>query len=342
METDPRYVIVGAGAIGNAIGGQLSAAGSSVLFVARPAIANAIRTGLMIRRQGSERVIKAPAVTDVTAITPASSDVVIITLKSQHTEAVVEQLAAVYNRSAPIICMQNGVGNEEAAARRFDRVYAGLVLLTAVQLDPSLVTITVGKTLAVGRYPEGEDAVVSRVCQDLTRAGFEAISSRYVMAMKWGKLVANLNNATHAITGYWLERALAEPEMRRLMVDVREEGLRVLDSAGIAVEPPEREPSPIRIRQETEKMKGPPRDLGKALSMPESERGYPSMWQDLYLGRETNEADLLNGEIVRLGKKLGIPTPYNETLLNIINRMNAERRKPGLYTPSKLRAVIEG
>lgn len=335
---------MGAGAVGSAIGGLLSASGSSVLFVARSAIANAIKEGLTIRRDDHETVIKAPAVTEATAIIPGPNDVVIITVKSQHTETVIEQLAAVYDRNAPVICMQNGVSNEETAARRFDRVYAGLVLLTAVQLEPNLVTITVGKTLAIGRYPDGEDAsedaVLLRACEDLMRAGFDTLASRYVMAMKWGKLVANLNNATHAITGYWLERGMAESEMRQLMVEVREEGLRVLDAAGIAVEPSESEPSPIRIRHETEKMKGPPRDANKALNLPEAERGYPSMWQDLHLGRGTNEADFLNGEIVRLGKKLGISTPYNETLLEVMNRMSEERRQPGLYSPSELRALV--
>ena len=80
------------------------------------------------------------------------------------------------------------------------------------------------------------------MAEDLNRAGFDALASAYVMAMKWGKLVANLNNATHTITGYWLERGLADPEMRKLLIAVREEGLRVLEAAGIAVEPPADEP----------------------------------------------------------------------------------------------------
>lgn len=340
MSSDVRYIIVGAGAVGSAIGGLLSAAGSDVLFVARPAIAAAIESGLTIRRRDSETTIKAAAVSDVGAITAGQQDVLIITLKSQHTEAVVEQLAAVYDRSTPVVCMQNGVRNEEIAARRFDRVYAGLVLLTAVQLEPSLVRITLGRTLAVGCYPEGMDGVVRRLCDDLTHAGFEGIASRYVMTMKWGKLIANLNNATHAITGYWLERAMAEPEMRQLMREVREEGLRVLDAAGIAVEPPADESSPLRIREDTEKMDQRAPNPEQALNIPDAERGYPSTWQDLYLGRGTTEADSFNGEIIQLGKKLGVPTPYNEALLEILNRMSAEGLKPGLYTPVELRSRI--
>ena len=160
------------------------------------------------------------------------------------------------------------------------------------------------------------------------------------MAMKWGKLVANLNNATHAITDYWLERGMAEVEMRTLMVEVREEGLRVLDAAGIAVEPPAGEPSPIRIRRMTEKLKLPPDPTRSAPDVPEDQRTYASMWQDLVLDRPSSEADFLNGEIVVLGRKLGIPTPYNSALLEIINGMFDKNLKPGIHTPAELRSLI--
>jgi ketopantoate reductase len=60
------------------------------------------------------------------------------------------------------------------------------------------------------------------------------------------------------------------------------------------------------------------------------------MWQDLHLGRKANEAEFLNGDIAALGEKLGIPTPYNSTLLQTVNRMFAEGLMPGLYTPGQL------
>ena len=161
------------------------------------------------------------------------------------------------------------------------------------------------------------------------------------MVMKWGKLVANLNNATTTLTGYWLERAMADTEMRRLMLAVREEGLRVLDAAGIAVEPPANEPSPIRIREMTEKLKElPKRQYDPAAAPPNEARTFSSMWQDLHLGRKSNEAKFLNGEIVTLGSRYGVPTPYNSTLMELVNRMFTERLEPGLYSPAELHDFI--
>ncbi|HSE96823.1 MAG TPA: 2-dehydropantoate 2-reductase [Blastocatellia bacterium] len=340
MANDLRYIIIGAGAIGSAVGGALLDAGARVAFVARSAQADALRGGIVVRQQGRELTVKADAFTDIRQIEPGSGDVIFIVTKSQATLAAVEDLAAVYPRTAPVVCLQNGISNEARAAERFERIYAGLVVMSAVQLDPHLITLPMGDEIAVGRYPSGVDDLTRRMAGDLNRSGFKCIASEYVMEMKWGKLVANLNNATHAITGYWLELGYADKDMRLLMREVREEGLRVLDAAGIEVEPPPGEPSPLRIREATRALDRPPRPRDEALKLPEERRTYASMWQDLYHDRKSSEADFLNGEIVRLGRELSIPTPYNSTLLEIINRMFEKGLKPGIYTPSELRERI--
>lgn len=341
IEKSTRYVVFGAGAVGSAIGGLLANAGSRVVCVARPAHAEALRRGIVLKTDDGEDVmVKTDAVTSAADLSAADGDVVLLTTKSQDTESAVEELFDVYGATLPIICLQNGVRNEEIAASRFNRVYAGLVFLSAVQLEPSVITLPQGGTVSIGCYPEGLDDASRSLCADLSRAGLEATASAHVMAMKWGKLVANLNNATTTITGYWLEEAMSDPEMRKLMLQVREEGLAVLDAAGIAVEPPPGEPSPIRIREMTEKLRQPVRPRNDLHSLPEEQRTYSSMWQDLYLGRKNNEAEFLNGEIVSRGERLSIPTPYNSTLLETVNRMFEEGLKPGLYGPRELDELV--
>jgi len=88
----------------------------------------------------------------------------------------------------------------------------------------------------------------------------------------------------------------------------------------------------------TDKLRRPPKETSK----PDREgiRTYSSMWQDLTLGRRSGEAEYLNGEIVALGKKLGITTPYNTTLLETVNRMFNEGQRPGIHTPSELHGII--
>ncbi|HLF84993.1 MAG TPA: ketopantoate reductase family protein [Blastocatellia bacterium] len=340
IEKPARYVIFGAGAIGSAIAGLLARAGSRVVCVARPAYAEALRKGIVIKENGEELTVSVDAVSAARELSPESGDVAFITTKSQATEAAVSELIERYDETLPVVCLQNGVRNEEIAGRRFRKVYAGLVFLSAVQLEPSVIALPQGRSVAIGGYPVGLDEMARDLCAELTGAGFEAMASAYVMSMKWGKLVANLNNATTTITGYWLEQAMSDPEMRRLMLAVREEGLRVLNAAGIAVEPPADEPSPIRIREMTDKLREPPKHPYDPARLTRGPHTYSSMWQDLHLGRKNHEADFLNGDIVALGEKLGIPTPYNSTLLEIVNRMFEEGLRPGLYRPDQLNRLI--
>lgn len=296
----------------------------------------------MIEEHGERTSLTADAVTALDQLSPDDGDVALITTKSQASEEAARELSRAYDGTLPVVCLQNGVRNEEIVAKRFKTMYAGLVFFSAVQLEPSLIGLPQGRTVAIGCYPNGLDDRARRLCADLTEAGLDVLCSPHVMAMKWGKLIANLNNATTTITGYWLERAMADADMRRLMLEVREEGLRVADAAGIAVEPPDDEPSPIRIRDMTTKLRLPPKPPkpDDATSLAEQDRTYSSMWQDLYLGRKQNEAEFLNGEIITRGKRLGIPTPFNSALLEIVNRMFAEGLKPGLYSPKELHALI--
>ncbi|HMG35676.1 MAG TPA: ketopantoate reductase family protein [Blastocatellia bacterium] len=338
-----RYVIAGAGAIGGTLAALLSRAGSKTICISRPALVRVMNTGLTVRLEEETIQVKVDAVTDASDISPRDEDLLVLTAKSQSTATLVDALRQRYNSKTPIVCLQNGVSNEVTAAGSFERVYAGLVFFSATQLRPDEVLVPPGRRIAIGVYPEGVDQAVEQMSEDFRRAGFDAVASPYTMAMKYGKLVANLNNATHAITGLWLELGAVDDDMRRLMVAVREEGLRVLEAAGIAVEPPPGEPASIRILEMTRKMKQPadPEARRRALELPESDRTYASTWQDLYLGRRESEADHLNGEIVRLGKKYGVPTPYNSALLELIDRMFREGQKPGILSPGGLQKLIE-
>jgi 2-dehydropantoate 2-reductase len=64
------------------------------------------------------------------------------------------------------------------------------------------------------------------------------------------------------------------------------------------------------------------------------------MWQDLNLRRQTTEADQLNGEIVALGERYGVPTPINETLLAAVRNSVESQSGPGRFALAQLREMI--
>lgn len=60
------------------------------------------------------------------------------------------------------------------------------------------------------------------------------------------------------------------------------------------------------------------------------DEGKTSMHQDILAGRKT-EVDIFAGEIIRLGKELGIATPYNQVLYDMV-RILEEKNEHSIHT----------
>ena len=224
----------------------------------------------------------------------------------------------------PVVCAQNGVASERIALRRFRHVYGMCVWLPATHLEPGMVEAN-GTPLAgllhLGRYPSGTDATADQIGADLAGSGFLAPVVPDVMRWKYGKLLANLSNATEAVCGHdaWLHAT----ELRRR---VTAEGRAVLDAAGIAYAR-ERESAELRA------------DRVQILPVNGAERVGGSSWQSLTRGTGSIEADFLNGEIVLMARERGIPVPVNEVLQRLANQAARDRRPPGSATPDEVLAL---
>lgn len=342
-----RYIVHGAGAIGSLVGGLLADAGAEVVFIARPAQAEIInQRGLTIHSvyHPTKQITSVKAVTSPRDITPQPGDVLLLAVKSSQTNQSVHELQEVFHQATPIFCLQNGVRNEPTVAERFLHVYGVMIAACVNYLEPGVISHTLKQDLVVGNYPLGCDELATKVAQDLSNAGFEAVLSAHVMAAKWGKLVLNLTNALLAITGHHLQLAWAVPEVSLLMAEIQEEGLRVVEAAGI---PLGEGNSPLDVYAMTKKT----REVGEsapnqeaiqaAQNLPESQRTYVSTWWDLQHKRGETEASYLNGEILLLGEKHHIATPYNFTLLDVVERIAAQHQLSGQHSIAELRQMIE-
>jgi 2-dehydropantoate 2-reductase len=338
-----RFIIHGAGSIGSLIGGRLAESGAEVVLIARHAHAAAInRNGLLIKSHAGDRVVKGlRAVTHPRNIAPSAGDVIILTVKSSQTAASVQSLREVFPEETPIVCMQNGVRNEEIAAGRFLRVYGGMLGISATFLEPGLVAHTRGELLSIGNYPLGCDGVGLQIAARFEKAGFKMTTHESIMAVKWSKVILNLNNATFAIIDKHLQLGLVTPAISNFMADVQEEGVRALDVAGISLEDPNNPYDLKKQLDELRKVVEDPEKIRAEANSPMEFRTYPSTWMDLKLKRGETEAGYFNGEIILLGEKYRIPTPYNSTLLIIVETMAAKGAQPGLYTIEELANLVE-
>ncbi len=319
-----RYVVYGAGAIGGSIGARLFESGADVVLVCRGAHLEVIRgSGLRFRTPEGERRLPVPAVGRPGEIEWRPDDVVLLTMKTQDTEAALRDLEACVGTRVPIVCAQNGVANERLAARRFAHVYAMMVALPSSHLEPGVVTATAAPlsgVLHAGRWPRGIDATAERVCAGLSSACFASDPDPAPLRLKYAKLLANLGNALDALGGP------AAAERADVLREARREALACYTAAGI--ECATQEEYERRVTRHY-----------RAVSVGGETRGGGSTWQSLVRGRPL-EVDWLNGEIVLLGAQHGVPTPANSALRRAANAAAARGMKPGPEALALLDAAL--
>jgi 2-dehydropantoate 2-reductase len=327
-----HYVIIGAGAVGGAIGGRLHQHGHRVTLVARGAHHDAIRErGLLLATPDGEHKLDAPVVTgpeDGLVLEPDS--VLVLAVKSQDSAAALAAWAdvpvaggGVAADRLPLLCAQNGVANERLALRLFARVYGVCVWLPATYLTPGVVMAEGhpnSGVLHLGLYPHGADEAAERIAVDLSGSGFVAPVREDVMRWKYGKLLGNLGNGLGALFG---------SADRELFGQLRAEGMATLAAAGIA----------YTSREEEVAERG---DLLRILPVAGQRRGGGSTWQSLARGTGTVEVDYLNGEIVLLGREYGVPTPVNLAVQLAVRRAVRAGVGAGEFGIEEFRALLPG
>ena len=343
-----RFVIHGAGALGSLVGGRLAASGAKVVLVGRdPHIAAIKERGLEVRSpEGRQIISNLSAYTSLDSIIPSESstkDILILAVKSAATPLAVQELRERFGEATPLFCLQNGIRNEELAARRFLHVYGIMAGLVVRMIEPGVVAQIFYNDLALGGYPLGCEETGRQVADALRQSGFNVTTHDSIMAVKWSKLVLNLNNATLAIIDCHLQLAMVTPAVAHFMAEVVDEALRVLEAAGIPVIEPA---NPYNLTAYVEQLRqisrGPNGSaaIDAARNLPVDQRAYPSTWTDLQEERGDTEAGFLNGEIILLGEKFGVPTPYNSTLLNVVEQMAVERARPGRLSIEQLSSQV--
>ncbi len=333
-----RFVICGVGAIGGVLGGQLVKAGFEVLGIdPAPEHAAAINThGLQLKGLHGQHTLRLPVVRRAAHVAFRPEDVILLAVKSGQCGRAVAALRRATRLDLPLVCAQNGVTNEALAARTFRQVNGLMLLIGATCLRPGEVIHTGNGPVGVGTYPTGVHPVAEAVAAALEQTDLAVYTTADIRRAKWHKLLLNLNTATLGLTGLSTQEAMAEATVRAWMAEVWEEGVRVVEKAGLEyVEPP----GMASIGEHIHALRT---DAAPILAVPTAAdtTGRSSLWQDLYHRRGVVEVEYLNGVIVRLGRQYGVPTPYNSLLRTVSHTMARARALPGQYTIADLRALL--
>ncbi len=331
-----RIIVYGAGGVGGTIGARLHMAGTDTLLIARGPHLEALRQhGLKFVAPDGEHRLAIPTAADPGEVDWRADDVVLLTMKSQHTVAALDSLVAAAGSQVPVVCAQNGVANERMALRRFQRVYGMLVNLPAIHMVPGEVVTHAAGTggiLDTGCYPQGVDRVVEELMARISAAGFSAEPDPTVMRKKYAKLLMNLANLVQAATvpvsgAEALDDSEAEA-LKSLYGRLRREALACFEAAGIDCASVEE----VRARHE---------NTYHMVDIEGYDRPGGSSWQSLSRGTGNLETDYLNGEISLLGSLHGVPTPANRLCQTLAADILAKGLSAGSFLPSEILARLE-
>ena len=284
-----RYIIYGAGGIGGTLGARLFLQRREVVLIARGAHLKALQEqGLSFIAPGGRHQLQIPCVESPAAHSWREGDVVLLCVKSQHTSQALEDLRRAAGDKVPVVCVQNGVSNEDLALRLFARVYAVHVFVPSSYLEPGVVLTyghQPGGVLDLGRYPEGADSLCDELSAAFTQAGFSSLVNPRVMRDKYAKLLSNLRNVVQAATSL----ASGSEEISAML---RAEAIACNEAAALPWTPEEAAERRCEEGLSSVALEGHPRLGG-------------SSWQSLARRTGDIEVDYLNGEVVWLGRRFG-------------------------------------
>jgi 2-dehydropantoate 2-reductase len=313
-----RAAVLGAGAMGAIFGSALHRAGVEVAFFDnnREVVEAISSNGLSLDGVFGAANTRPPATTIAAEL--GTVDLALVLVDSTATAAVAEVAAACLGGDGCALTLQNGIGNWEILAARLGRtrVLAGSTYNSGAGLGPGRARHTNLGPTTIG---ETEGAISERaraIGQLFEKGGLPVEIVDNVQGHIWSKFVHNcainpVSAATRLRPGEIARTRAAADLLDRLL----EEMLAVVARAGIRL--PEGDPRQ-HIRDHC------------------WERyNSPSMLQHLEGGRLT-EIEALNGALVRLAHKLGVPVPVNETIVSIVcaREVANERRRTGIDEPA--------
>jgi len=301
-----RTAIVGAGAMGSLFGAMLAEVSELCLIDPyEEHVKKICRDGLTVEKpDGSAKTYRLTATTDSAHVKPGV-DLAIIFTKSRRTAEAARTAKPLLAENGLILTLQNGIGNAEIIADIVGekQTLAGVTSHGGTLLGP-------GRVRHAGMGPTYISTFSPRtlspepVIRMFEKAGIDVHVSDDLQTLVWGKLIINVGiNALAAILRVPNGVLGLKSECEKIMSAAVSEAVAVANALHIRL--PYENPMAV-VKSVCEK----------------TGANRASMLQDILRGADT-EVNVINMAIVRKGEELGISTPYNRFLSEIIEALEA-------------------
>jgi 2-dehydropantoate 2-reductase len=290
-----RIAVMGAGGTGGFFGGLLARAGEVVTFIARGAHLEAIqKNGLTVKSSLCGNFsLPAKATSDPAQIGPV--DLVLFCVKAYDNPVASDLIRPLIGSETVVLSVQNGIDNEAQIGKMIgpEHMLGCISYVSSTIESPGVIAQTAGPgKIIFGEMKGGTSHRAEVLLNTLKNAGIAAELHTNIKAALWQKFIAICGvNGVTALTRLPMGEILTYEETRHLLKGTMQEVEAVARTSGAGL--------PEGCVDQSMNFFG---------SMEPSMRG--SMYYDLAAGRRL-ELEVLNGTVVRLGKALGIPTPFN-------------------------------
>jgi 2-dehydropantoate 2-reductase len=347
MNPQPRILVMGAGGIGGIVAATLTEVGSAVTVVStNDKIRAAVdKSGFRLVDDGEERVVRGW----ISHAPEGRYDLCILATQPPNVEDAARTALPHLNDDAQVVVLQNGLCEDRIAAivgaprvtgaivtwgatmtepGRYERTAAGGFQLGRFELEASAdrempVTQIESPKKRARRPTEMADADLRRIGELLEAVG-PVNHTRNLRGARWSKLALNCAVSTlGTIAGERLGPLVRQRRYRRLALELMSEAVAVARAEGIALEK-------VSGTLDLEWIALSDADRASSASLGLTakhalilavglryRRLRSSMLAAIERGR-TPAIDFLNGEIVTRGKTHGIPTPWNQRIVETV------------------------
>lgn len=334
-----RAAIYGAGSLGTILGAYITSKGGNIDL-----INHNVKHVQALNEKGAKIVGTVDFVQKVNAITDKQMtgmyDIIFLMTKQQGNSETVPFLKEYLADDGVIVTLQNGLPEHQIAeVVGKNRVLGCTVAWGATMLGPGVCELTSSPdslTFSLGTIFSETPNHLEEVVSLLKMMGSVEIDRNFI-GTRWSKLLINSAfSGMSAVLGCTFGEAAGAKDSRRVVQCLMKECIDVCFASGIRIEPVQGKDIVMLFDYHN--------PIKKALSfmlIPLAIRKHAklkaSMLQDLEKGKKT-EVDSINGSVSQQGRKVGVPTPYNDKVVEIVHRIEAGELLPGRENLSLFKA----
>ena len=319
-----KSMIYGAGSLGTILGALLSEKGADVTLVSR----NADHINRM-KEAGATIVGGMEKTIPVKACLPneieGKFDLIFLMTKQTGNAGTAQALLPYLSETGVFCCMQNGIPELNLRGVVPDeKILGAIIQWSATFRGPGVSELTSpgdSVNFILGSLISPNEERLELTKEYLSLAG-ETVIDPDLIALRWSKLLVNAAvSAFSSSLGLSCGGILGSERMRDLSLSLLRECIDVGHAHGVVFRPVNGydiagllyAPSPEQVPDREARMHEAFDPIANAVS---------SILQDLRRGRKT-EIHAISGIVCREGRALGIPTPYNDRVVQVIERIES-------------------